>query len=119
MIPQPRILVFVSDRALRSSLLFSLTIEGYHAVAGAPTGSGPAGATALLIDQDYCGDGLGTLVALRARGYSAPAIFLATNPGASLRARATSAGAVTIEKPLLGDELSGAIRAAINTQEAA
>jgi hypothetical protein len=56
---------------------------------------------------------------LRGRGYTAPAIVLATNPTPSFRVHAAGAGALLIEKPLLGDELSSAIAHALEPRKAA
>lgn len=113
------ILLFVGDRPVLSSLQFSLTIEGLRAVDGAVWGSEPCAAAALVIDQRYRGDGLSALGAPRAKGCQSPAILLATNPSESLRACAAGAGAAVVEKPLLDEELSSAIRAAIATQKTA
>ena len=48
-----------------------------------------------------------------------PAIILATPPTPSYRVRAAGAGAVVIEKPLLGDELSSALAQALQPRKAA
>ena len=48
-----------------------------------------------------------------------PAIVLATNPNAELCARVKAMCAELIEKPLLGDELSHAIRALLEIRKAA
>jgi DNA-binding response OmpR family regulator len=109
------IALLVSDLAVLSSLQFALSVEGFQLTA---VGDDLA-AAALVIDQGYRGDGLAALVALRRRGYTAPAIVLATNPNPSFRSRAASAGALLIEKPLLGDELSSAIAHALEPRKAA
>ncbi|MGX7953437.1 histidine kinase [Tsuneonella sp. HG249] len=109
------IALLVSDLAVLSSLQFALSVEGYQlTVAGSDLA-----AAALVIDQGYCGDGLAALITLRGCGCTAPAIVLATNPTLSFRARAASAGALLIEKPLLGDELSRAIAHVIEPRKAA
>jgi hypothetical protein len=48
-----------------------------------------------------------------------PAIALATNPAILLRASTAALGAELIEKPLLGDELSLAIRVLLEKRKAA
>ena len=110
------IALLVSDHAVLSSLQFALSVEGF---ALAAAGGDLAAAGAVVIDQGYRGDGLAAVVALRSRGNAVPAILLATNPTPSYRARAADAGAVVIEKPLLGDELSSAISHVIEPRKAA
>jgi hypothetical protein len=46
-------------------------------------------------------------------------MILATNPTARFRTSIAAANAKLIEKPLLGNELSGAIRAVFEMQKAA
>jgi DNA-binding response OmpR family regulator len=105
------ILLFVSDRPVLSSLQFALATEGYEVFDGAAEGTDPSAAAALVIDRGTLADGLAALGDLRAGGCAAPAMVLATNPCARLRAQAAAEGATVIEKPLFGDELSGAIGA--------
>jgi DNA-binding response OmpR family regulator len=109
------IALLVSDPAVLSSLQFALSIEGYQ-VGGA--GDEPA-AAALVVDQSWQEDGIAAINALRAKGITAPAIVLATHPSAAFRARAAIAGAILVEKPLLGDELSSAIAKALQPRKAA
>lgn len=109
------IALLVSDLAVLSSLQFALSVEGIQLTA---VGDDLA-AAALVIDQGYRGDGLAALISLRANGRTAPAIILATNPTAPFRARAASAGAMLIEKPLFGHELSSAIMHALEPRKAA
>jgi len=108
------IALLVDDRAFLSSLQFALSVEGFE-VAAAVTSA----AHALVIDQSYQGNGLSELLALRGRGYTAPAVILATHPTALFRVRAASAGALVIEKPLLGDDLSTAIGGLLEPRKAA
>jgi two-component system C4-dicarboxylate transport response regulator DctD len=56
-------------------------------------------------------NGLDLLASLRARGVSTPAIIITTNPSRAIRARVAASGATLIEKPLLGEGLTRAIRA--------
>lgn len=113
------VLLFIEDRPVLSSLKFSLAIEGFEVGDGAKAGIDPVAATALVIDQGYLRDGVAVLRDLRLQGCSAPAIVLATNPTTGLRAGLHAFGAELIEKPLLGNELSHAIRALLEMQEAA
>ena len=117
---QGKVVLYVGDSPVLSSLQFALTVEGFVTVDGAAAEDTDfAAAAALVIDQGYLGDGLAMLVALRSKGYAGPALLLATNPTTRLRVCATAAGAALIEKPLFGNELSGAINVAIETREAA
>ena len=119
MINREAILLFIGDRPVLSSLQFSLAIEGLQVVDGAADGIDPSVAAALVIDQTYLGDGVAALRDLRMQGCIVPAIVLATNPNAELCARVNAMCAELIEKPLLGDELSHAIRALLEIRKAA
>ena len=59
------------------------------------------------------GDGVGLLQRLRQRGVACPAIFIAGNPSPRCRSDVAAAGALLIEKPLMGDVLSDQIRALV------
>ena len=109
------IALLVSDPAVLSSLQFALSVEGYRVGAAGDEHA----ATALVIDQNWQGDGIVFLLGLRAKGASAPGFVLATHPTSAFRARAASADAVVIEKPLLGDELSSALAQALQPRKAA
>lgn len=119
MAAQPVILLFVGDRPVLSSLQFSLAIEGFDVADGAAGRIEPSAVAALVIDQAFCADAFAMLAAFRSSGCATPAILLATNPTAHTRAQAAAAGAVLVEKPLLGDELTGALHAALEMQKAA
>lgn len=108
------IALLVDDRALLSSLQFALSIEGFELAA-----EGNPAADALVIDQSYHGNGLAKLLAMRGQGHTSRAVILATHPTASFRVRAASAGALVIEKPLLGDDLSSAISSLLQSRKAA
>lgn len=110
----PAVQLYVSDRPVLSSLQFALSLEGFAVIDGAADETDPFAAAALVIDQGYRGDGLAWLAGSRANGCAAAAIVLATNPTVRLRARAAAAGAVLIEKPLLGEELTRALRASVH-----
>jgi DNA-binding response OmpR family regulator len=116
---KPPVLLLVSDRPVLSSLQFSLAVEGFVVADGAAPESDARSAATLVIDQAYSGDGLAYLASLRAAGCATPAILLATNPTTLIRSRTAAAGAVLIEKPLLGDELTHTLRALLEPQEAA
>ena len=119
MIDGAAILLLVEDRSVLSALRFSLSVEGFEVPDGNAAEIDPLATAALVIDERYCGDGLAALEALRTQRCRAPAIILATNPTARLRARIAAMDAQLIEKPLLGDELSRAIRAAFEIRKAA
>jgi two-component system response regulator FixJ len=55
-------------------------------------------------------DGLAMLEALRGRGLAAPAIVIASLPTARCRAEARKAGALLLEKPLMGETLQDHLR---------
>ena len=111
--------LFVSDAAVLSSLEFSLAVEGLAAIDGAATNIGAVPVTAVVIDRGSLTESLDCLASLRAAGCAAPAIILATNPSARQRACVAAAGAVLIEKPLLDDELTCALRSTLYFEKAA
>ena len=111
--------LFIEDLPVLSSLQFSLTVEGMTTMEGDPDPAVRPAACILVLDQNYRGDGLLLLAALRDTGCAAPAIVLATNPTPQFHTRARSLGADVVEKPLLGDELSNAISALLGHQKAA
>lgn len=114
-----QVLLFEDDQPVLSSLQFALTLQGFMAVNGDAPGSNLSAASCLVIDQRYRGDGPGFLQELRSSGIGAPAILLATNPTQQLRRHAALRGVAVIEKPLLGDELTDALRAILNSSKAA
>ena len=118
----PKLLLVDDDPAVRASLQFSLELEGFavamfdsgEAVAAAADLDDPA---CLVLDYRLPGiDGLSLLDRLRARGLACPCVLITTHPSRSVRARATDAGAVLIEKPLLCDSLTAAIRRLIEAR---
>ncbi|KKI17949.1 MULTISPECIES: hypothetical protein [Sphingomonas] len=120
MIPSRPILVYEQDRSVLASLKFALTLEGYCVLDGTSAQADPRRAACLIIEQRYgSGDGLGHLKQLRASGCSAPAVLLATNPTRAIRDRADAAGITLVEKPLLTDDLTRALRSVVRQQEAA
>jgi len=114
------ILVFEEDHSVLASLQFALSLEGYRVVDGEAAEADPQSAACLIIEQRFgAGDGLALLAGLRAEGVVAPAILLATNPTGNVRERAEAAGVVLIEKPLLSDGLTQALRSLLHHEKAA
>ena len=116
---RPKILLVDDDPAVRAALAFSLEIEGFL-IETFECGED-------LLDKadfpkngcfvlDYCLpgiDGLSLLKILRSRGVELPAVLITSAPNRQVRARAAEAGAVIIEKPLLGDALTAAVRSGL------
>lgn len=113
------VLLFENDQPVLSSLQFALTLQGFKPEDGNAEGANISAASCLVIDQRYRSDGLDFLQELWATGIGVPAILLATNPTERLRRCAASRGAVVIEKPLLGDELTEALHTILNSSKAA
>lgn len=106
--------LFVGDPAVLSSLRFSLGLDGFTLTESAS----PLAGRCLVIDQRYRGDGLAFLRNLRQAGITAPAVLLATNPTQRQHKRAVASGAVVIEKPLFGDELTQVLHAILGASPA-
>jgi two-component system response regulator FixJ len=126
MVSAPDILLADADPAVRSALKFVLELQGFEVEAfgsGKALVQGVAGRSqgCLVIDQHLDGrDGLSLLARLRQRGVRLPAVLTATNPTRQLKDRAAAAGTVLVEKPLLGDALTDAVRALLhNSMKAA
>ena len=114
--PFPMLLLVDDDPAVRASLIFSLELEGF-AVDAFESGEAVAARTTLarhaclVLDYRLPGiDGLSLLNLLRERGETCPAVIITSNPTRTMRLRTIDAGAVLIEKPLLSDSLTTAIR---------
>jgi FixJ family two-component response regulator len=117
--PSPSGLVIVvidDDLAVRSSLKFSLELEGLT-VRSYASGWELLDAGRLdscdcfVIDQKIPGmTGLELVNALRQRAVSAPAILITSHPNRSLREQAGHADVPIVEKPLLGNALLDKIR---------
>lgn len=114
-----QILLFVADRPVLSSLEFTLGLEGFQVADGAQAALDPAHAACLVVDQQYGEDGIAFLLALRQAGCVTPAILLVTYPTPYTRALASAAGALLVEKPLLGEELTRALSDVLQTRGAA
>ena len=116
MTPAPLLLLVDDDPAVRASLIFSLELEGFE-VEAFDSGEALAAYACLadpacvVIDYRLPGiDGLSLLRVLRERGETCPAVIITSNPTRSVRQRTADAGAELIEKPLLNDGLTVAIR---------
>jgi len=115
------VLVVDDDPAVLSSLEFALQTEGFSVTTFA---SGhdllqrqlmPARGC-FVIDYYLPGmNGLEVALALRERSIDLPIILITTHPTRSLKQNAAAEGIEIVEKPLLGNTLSEAIRAAFQT----
>jgi len=111
-----RILLVDDDPAVRSSIAFALEVEGFEvksfASAEAALADGSARQSAcIVLDHRLPGmDGLALLARLRAEGVDAPAVIITSNPSRRFEQRVREEGACLIEKPLLRDSLTAAIR---------
>lgn len=116
---RPKILLVDDDPAVRASLAFSLELEGFLIEAFdcaeelALRTSLPEHGCLVLVYRLPGMDGMALLDALRRRGVDLPAIIITSAPARDLRRRATEAGAAIVEKPLLCDALTAAVRAAL------
>lgn len=113
---RPTVLVVEDDAAVRSSLKFSLEVEGF-AVRDFCTGHellgmiDLPGSNCVVVDYNLPDmTGLEVLGGLRDRRVSVPAILITSAPNQNLRDRAAAVGAGIVEKPLLGDALLQSIR---------
>lgn len=107
------------DVALSAALRFLLEVEGYEVRAfdsgedlvGADLG-GPT--DCLVLDQLLGGmTGIEALERLRDRGVRAPAVLITTQLRKTVAARARAAGALVMEKPILGGRLVDVVREAV------
>ncbi len=119
--PPSRSLVIVvdDDAAVRSSLMFSLDIEGYavRVYSNAMellTSTELQSCACLIVDQRLPGlTGLELLALLRARHVLAPAILITTYPDEALRKGALAAHVQIVEKPLMENTLLECLRNAV------
>jgi two-component system, LuxR family, response regulator FixJ len=117
-------LIFVvdDDAAVRSSLKFSLEIDGFivrtfGGVEELLRESDLSACRCFVVDQDMPRmRGLQLIAALRKRGVSVPAILITGNATAVLARQASAAGVPLVEKPFLGNGLIDSIRAATGTK---
>lgn len=115
------VLAVVADAALRASLQFALEIDGFHVEAFA-TGEEllarvplPGNACLLLDHVLPRVDGIEIAAALRQQNVNNPVILMTADSGGPLRERAIAAGLTVVEKPLLGNALTEAIRTALKS----
>lgn len=112
----PILAVVDDDAAVRGALTFSFETKGYEVEAFADAESALRAAEGrpwrcLILDQRLPGmSGLDLLDALRSRHVNAPAVLITTHPSAATRARAAAAGVAIVEKPLLDEALSQAVK---------
>jgi two-component system, LuxR family, response regulator FixJ len=119
------VLVIDDDPAVRSSLKFSLEVEGFtvRVYSGAhellsDDADLPA-KSCLLIDYYMpTMNGLELLARLRDRGVSIPAVVITGHSNRRLRERIAAAGVPLIEKPFLGNILTDRIREALGFDRA-
>lgn len=116
---RPLVIIVDDDPAVRSSLTFSLELEGFQ-VDSCESGEAlllrnlPDQHTCLVVDERLPGiSGLQALAQLRGRQVGLPALLITSNPKPATREAAAAAGVPIVEKPLLCDALSGSIRAAL------
>ena len=112
----PILLLVDDDSAVLASLQFSLELEGF-AVDAFDSGEAVVARNrlprhaCLVLDYRLPGiDGLSLLNLLPERGETCRAVIITSNPTRAMRQRTTAAGAVLVEKPLLSDSLTTAIR---------
>jgi FixJ family two-component response regulator len=116
------VVIVDDDEALRRALRFDLELEGLsvQTFAGARDIDWeqlPGDHACLVIDYRLPGiDGVELLRRLRSQGVMLPAIVITSHPSGILKAQISRLGATLIEKPLLGDQLIGSIRAALAAQ---
>jgi len=113
------VVVVDDDEALLRALRFSLELDGFRVIAcedadAVPVEALPEANGCLVLDYRLPEmDGLELLARLRAQSVTLPAILITSHFSPALRRRAEAAGAALVEKPLLGDILPTAIRAAL------
>lgn len=118
-VSRPVVVVVDDDAAVRSSLAFSLDLQGFD-VSTCESGEAllnralPAGGACLVLDERLPGiSGMEALRQLRQRDVTLPAILITSHPKPDLRAAAAAAGVPIVEKPLIGDALMTSIRRAL------
>ena len=122
-IPQakrPTVILVEDDLSLLGAMTFALQAEGFNVLAYSDgidllTAGRHGGAGCLVVDLKLPGlDGLALIAALRARGETAPAILITTDPDERTHRDAKAAGVQIVEKPLLDGKLRRLIDAAVN-----
>lgn len=115
----PVVVLVDDDSALRTALTFTLELDGFvvHAFASAEEllrADLPPWPACLVFDHNLQGmTGLSLLEILRNRAVTLPALLITSHPPRGVREAAGDLAATIIEKPLLTDALTRAIRAAL------
>jgi FixJ family two-component response regulator len=117
-------LIFVvdDDAAVRSSLEFSLEIDGfavrtYASAEEVLRESDLLACRCFIVDQDMPRmHGLQLIAVLRKRGVDTPVVLTSSHATPALSRQARDAGIAVIEKPFLGNALIESIHNAIATQ---
>jgi FixJ family two-component response regulator len=121
---RPTVVIVDDDAELLRALRFSLELDGLAVVTHL---SGESLVPATLPRDNGClvldfrlptVDGLELLDQLRRSDVTLPAILITSHASQVVRDRARAAGAVLVEKPLLGDALLSAIRNALDARRA-
>lgn len=113
---RPTIAVIENDVAFGAALQYALEAQGYAVslfdqAQDALDSRQIMSADCLLIDIGLAnGEGLEVLSALRRRSLSCPAIVIGAALTARSRQEAETAGAVVIEKPVMGESLNTLLR---------
>lgn len=108
----PLIVLVEDDPSLLGALTFALEADGFQVRAydrgrAAVGDELAAAADCLVVDLKLPDvDGLVLVSLLRAKGVTAPAIVITTNPDERRRREAAGAGVTIVEKPLMDGELS-------------
>lgn len=119
----PLVIVLDDDAAVRNSLKFSLSIEGFSVRVFSSSDellNSPdlPFCCCLIVDQRLPGlTGLELLALLRERDIVIPAILVTTHPDATVRKIAREAGVPIVEKPFLESALLDHILAAVGDSE--
>lgn len=103
------------DPAVCSSLKFALEIDGFKVCTFARSEEVLAADLSrqgcMIVDYNLPGlNGLDLLRELDRRDVHLPAFLITTDPAQHVRRRASAQGVAIIEKPLLGNQLSEAVR---------
>ena len=103
------------DPAVRSSLKFSLELEGFsvciYGSASELLETGLNDADCLVIDQRMPAiSGMELIAKLRAQNISTPAVLIVSQPNAAVSDRAARIGIPIVEKPFFGNVLVDKIR---------
>lgn len=119
---QREVVVVDDDFAVTSSLKFSLEIEGfkvqtYHSGRELLAADSLPPYGCLVIDFSMPDmDGMELVNRLRNDHCALPVILVTSHPNAALRRRASAAGVILVEKPLLSNALVEAINCALTDQ---